>query len=368
MGLRVLHLIDSGGLYGAERMLLALAEEQIKQGLEPTILSAGDPETVEKPLEREARRIGVSVLPWRMKPGLNLSEAYRILRWAKRHRIQVLHSHGYKFNILLGVWPKSQFKGAARVCTCHGYTAPMLAPTFNLRRSVDQFLVRTRYYAASLVPTDSDACLNSKKNKVFIPNPLPGDLYQEDEGWAERRGPSTSPFKLVALARLSAEKGVEELLTALGRLHRSGVAVRLDLYGEGELGQDFRRWIDSQGLAEVVNMKGFTDHPVAAMKSADAYILPSRSERMPMTVLEAMFLGLPIIATRVGAIEYMLEGYEPSYMAEPGNSHGLEKSILDALNGPKYAPSDVVRQCLTKFAPPRVCCEYTQLYERALFS
>jgi hypothetical protein len=44
MGTRILHLIDSGGLYGAEKMLLSLVEEQVRQGLEPMILSAGEVE------------------------------------------------------------------------------------------------------------------------------------------------------------------------------------------------------------------------------------------------------------------------------------------------------------------------------------
>ncbi len=54
--MKVLHLIDSGGLYGAEIMLLNLVQEQIKSGLNPIILSVGVPEIVEKPIEIEAKK------------------------------------------------------------------------------------------------------------------------------------------------------------------------------------------------------------------------------------------------------------------------------------------------------------------------
>ena len=72
MGMKVLHLIDSGGLYGAEKMLLSLVQEQVSQGLEPMILSAGEPGIDVKPIETEAKRKGLPLTPWRMSPGLNL--------------------------------------------------------------------------------------------------------------------------------------------------------------------------------------------------------------------------------------------------------------------------------------------------------
>jgi hypothetical protein len=121
-GLRVLHLIDSGGLYGAERMLLALVAEQIRQGLAPMILSAGDPGIDDKPLETEARRLGLPVTAWRMRPGLNLREAWRIATWARSGRYQVLHAHGYKFNILLALLPRRvRGRDSVFVTTLHGY-------------------------------------------------------------------------------------------------------------------------------------------------------------------------------------------------------------------------------------------------------
>ena len=96
MGLKILHLIDSGGLYGAEKMLLSLVKEQVQQGLQPMILSAGELEIDEKPLEAEARRKGLPVTPWRMKPGLNLKESWKILVWAREHGYKLLHSQDRK--------------------------------------------------------------------------------------------------------------------------------------------------------------------------------------------------------------------------------------------------------------------------------
>ncbi len=88
MSLRVLHMIDSGGLYGAENMLLDLVEEQQRQGLQPLILSAGTPDIEEKPLEVQARRRGLPVEPFRMRAGLNFRKGMELLRFAQREEIR----------------------------------------------------------------------------------------------------------------------------------------------------------------------------------------------------------------------------------------------------------------------------------------
>ena len=103
--MKVLHLIDSGGLYGAEKMLLALVKAQLSQGLEPMILSAGELTIPQKPLEIEATRLGLPVIPWRMKPGFNIGESRKILKWAVANDYDILHSHGFKFNVLLSNGP-----------------------------------------------------------------------------------------------------------------------------------------------------------------------------------------------------------------------------------------------------------------------
>jgi hypothetical protein len=64
--MKILHIIDSGGLYGAEVMLLNLVAEQIKLGLDPTIASIGEKNIDEKPLEAEALKRGFKVKKFRM--------------------------------------------------------------------------------------------------------------------------------------------------------------------------------------------------------------------------------------------------------------------------------------------------------------
>ena len=84
MTIKVLHIIDSGGLYGAELVLLNLATEQRALGLDVAIASIGEPGIAEKPVEAEAVRRGLAVERFRMRAGPNYRGALKILRHARR--------------------------------------------------------------------------------------------------------------------------------------------------------------------------------------------------------------------------------------------------------------------------------------------
>ena len=120
--MRILHTIDSGGLYGAEVMLLALVEEQIKLGLQPVIASIGEKVIEPKPLEVAARQKGFAVEVFQMFPGPNVAGAMKILRYAWRNHFDIIHSHGYKSNVLFGFLPRS-IRKLPMVTTHHGYTS-----------------------------------------------------------------------------------------------------------------------------------------------------------------------------------------------------------------------------------------------------
>ena len=124
MGMKVLHLIDSGGLYGAENMLLDLAEEQQRKGLRPLIVSAGTPDITGKPIEAEARRRGLAVKQFRMRAGLNFRKGMEVRRCAQREG----------FHILRGLLPRVSRQIPA-ITMLHGYAhaSPFSILWFNHR-------------------------------------------------------------------------------------------------------------------------------------------------------------------------------------------------------------------------------------------
>ena len=103
-------------------MLLNLVAEQIKMGLKPTIASIGEKGIAEKPLETEALERGFAVKKFRMIPGPNSVGAFEVLRYARQGGFDLMHSHGYKGNIMFGLMPR-RLRGIPIVTTLHGYTS-----------------------------------------------------------------------------------------------------------------------------------------------------------------------------------------------------------------------------------------------------
>src|SRR5579871_1655840 len=106
--MRILHLIHSEGVYGAERILLYLAREQQERGDFPIVGSMRDPGTPPTDFEKLAQAYGVPVEPLRIVPRPSPSAVAALLGCARKHVADVIHSHGYKGNILLGAVPRSR--------------------------------------------------------------------------------------------------------------------------------------------------------------------------------------------------------------------------------------------------------------------
>ncbi|WP_191965283.1 glycosyltransferase [Marinobacter halotolerans] len=314
-GLKVLHLIDSGGLYGAEKMLLALAKEQIRQGFEPMILSAGEHGVNEKPLEAEAKRLNIPVMPFRMKPGLNFKQAWKILRWAREQRYQLLHSHGFKFNVLLGMFPRN-ISRIPIVTTLHGYVH---APRFSnlwLYQQVDQLAIR-RMKGVVLVGAAMKKEFPGKLSSghaVVIPNGL--DLSAlEMSSLALMDEPFKSFFAshepvILGIGRLSKEKGFDRLISAFSEFKKDFPRSGLVIVGEGGCRQQLEELVSQLSVEEDVLMPGYCSYVPVLLRHSQALVMPSLSEGLPITLLEAMSLKVPVVASAVGEIPRVLSDGE----------------------------------------------------------
>jgi glycosyltransferase involved in cell wall biosynthesis len=339
MGMKVLHLIDSGGLYGAEKMLLSLVQEQVSQGLEPMILSAGEPGIDEKPIEAEARRKGLPLTPWRMSPGLNLKESWKILKWAQKNNYNLLHSHGFKFNVLLGMYPES-LRHIPMVVTLHGYVhAPRYSKMW-LYESLDRFAIR-RMRGVVLVGEAMKKELPGKLSSghtVVIPNGLDISELQTlsmsslDEPFKSFF--DTHDLVILGIGRLSREKGFDRLLSAFSGFRKEFPTSGLVILGEGRLRQKFEALIEELGIKNDVLMPGYCSKVPVLLRHATALVMPSLTEGLPITLLEAMSLKTPVIASAVGDIPKVLgdgQGGELLSDVEPATiTRALEEAVTNS--------------------------------------
>jgi glycosyltransferase involved in cell wall biosynthesis len=309
-GMRILHVIDSSGIYGAETVLLNLATEQRARGDAPLLLSIGGQGVSEKAIEAEARQLGIECLPLRIRDGLNLAGGREIVRIANERRADIIHSHGYKGNILLGLQRRAS-RGVPVITTLHGWTATSTWSKLGLYRALDQRML-SRLEGVVLV---NDAMRQLSALAQLSPPPFTiangvtaaNSDAKTDAALADSIAALRARCSLLfgVVGRLSAEKNVAGLVEAL---HACAEAPRagLVILGTGPELDTVVGTIARLQMGDRVLLGGYVANARDYLPAIDALVIPSVTEGLPMVLLEAMAASLPVIATRVGEIPTVL--------------------------------------------------------------
>jgi glycosyltransferase involved in cell wall biosynthesis len=149
---------------------------------------------------------------------------------------------------------------------------------------------------------------------------------------AMRRG---EPGKQLALiGRLSLEKGHRVLLEAAGRLAADGTDFRVVLVGDGDLRPEIEHQIMTTGLGDRIELAGWQDHAGVReiLAASRALVLASFGEGLPVVIMEAMAMGLPVVSTDVGGISELVITDETGWLAPPGDAQQLAKVMKRALD------------------------------------
>jgi glycosyltransferase involved in cell wall biosynthesis len=140
-----------------------------------------------------------------------------------------------------------------------------------------------------------------------------------------RAQPGAEPARIVAVARLEAPKDPETLLRAMAPL--GDRPWELEWIGDGPMEPAVRRLAEHLGLASKVQFAGYRPDPAPALGAAQIFVLASRSEGFPRSILEAMRAGLPVIASEVGGVSEAVEHGVTGLLAAPGDAAGLTAAI-----------------------------------------
>lgn len=363
MRIKVLHLIDSGGLYGAEKMLLSLVQEQLRHGLEPVILSAGEMGVAEKPFEAEAMRRGLPVIIWRMKPGLNLRAGREIAAWANANEFSILHSHGYKFNILIGLLSRKQ-RTVKFVSTIHGYTEASVFSKLFVYKVIDCVL-SYRPDRVVVVSAGLKKSLLSKNNIQFIPNGI-----NVDENNADWFAPAThiGPY-IAVVGRLSIEKAVDRAIAAFARIVSQYPDYSLVIVGDGPEKKRLKMVAIDFGISERIVFTGYSDCADVYIRNADALLISSQTEGLPLTLLEAMFYKTPTVSTPVGEIPSVLGRGDFGYLSSDLTESSIAQALVKLLGNPVQASEKAelaYARLLDEYTSDKMNKRYYALYQEIL--
>lgn len=153
------------------------------------------------------------------------------------------------------------------------------------------------------------------------------------------RSAAKNEMRILTVARLAPEKGLEHALTAVAGLYRKrpDLALRYRVIGGGPLKAALQARAEQLGLAGVVEFSGPQDQEVVrtALREADVFLLPSLAEALPIAIMEAMATGLPVIATDVGGVSELVRDRETGRLVPSGDPGRLEAAMLDLIAAPR---------------------------------
>ncbi|MEP7242418.1 MAG: glycosyltransferase [Gammaproteobacteria bacterium] len=235
---------------------------------------------------------------------------FAVARTLRQYRVNIVHTHGYRATVLGAI--AAQLTGARLVRTEHGSLEPVTGAG-RLKRSLNIFLERlaSRHLADAVVFVSKDIGRHSRGasatvRQEVIYNGIQPIAPSTVRGVPEGLDDAPELFNMGIVGRLVPVKGHLTLLAAVGRL-RNTQDLRLYVFGSGPLEDECRCFCQANGLGEIVKFLGFRQNIHDYLARLDLLVMPSRHEGLPYTLLEAMYLGVPVVATRVGGIAEAIE-------------------------------------------------------------
>lgn len=349
--MKVFHLIDSGGFFGAERVLVVLAQQQMLHGHDVTIISAGKLSQAEKPIEVEAQKIGLPVIKWR--GGI----FRKLVDIAKANPSAFFHSHGYKFNILLAALMFAN-KNMKAVATVHGYTNAPAYSKLWLYYLINRLALKKLKGIAFVSSQAAEASrIKLTRNNKVIFNGMPDKSAVSGIDFSS----GSCPDYLIAVGRLSPEKAFDNLLLAFNKVAAKYPDISLVLVGDGPE-RDKLKALAKNNYRVV--FKGQVDNPIPLIENSRALIISSNSEGLPVVLLEAMRAGRDIVSTSVGAIPDVLNHQKNGILCEPGNDLSLYHAIDAVLQLQKGVLGDAAKACFREnFTAEKMYIKYDDWYQ-----
>jgi glycosyltransferase involved in cell wall biosynthesis len=147
-----------------------------------------------------------------------------------------------------------------------------------------------------------------------------------------------SQIRLLSVGRLDPEKGTIYLLQAMSELVAKGkMEIVLNLVGNGAENQSLQYEVKKRRLEKHVHFLGYVSHGphlLSIYRQSTVFVLPSLTEGWPQTLFEAMASGVPIVATKVGGIPYLIRDGENGLLVSPASpgeiSHAVERLVSDS--------------------------------------
>jgi glycosyltransferase involved in cell wall biosynthesis len=353
---------------GVERHILSLLVGLRSYGIEALLVLFNDGE-----LAAQVRNEGIEpiILSGRNRSLWSTSQALAgILR---QRQIRIVHVHGYKATVFCAL-ARTEYP-FAMVKTEHGLPEPMAGwPLRVLRMLRDRFYHfldtrATRMAAATVCYVTAELRVHHMRAHAgLLTTVIPNGVANMDRKQFERPPElHRNWFNLAIVGRLDTVKGHRVAIEALSASSTPSDA-HLQFLGAGPTEASLRALAQQRGVADRVHFLGFRRNVYDYLAHCDILLMPSLHEGLPYTLLEAMALGTPIIASRVGGLAEVLQEGITGLLPPPGDPISIAHAIAELRRAPEYRRrmgEHAQRLQRTTYSVETMSSRYRAIYQRA---
>lgn len=329
--MRIAHVVAPAAFGGLESVVAGLARSQRARGHEVLLLALLDEGDVSPSWLGDVGSAGVRVEISRVRRRAYLRERKQALQVLAHHAIEVVHTHGFRPDVVVGA--AARRAGRIACSTVHGFVRQgvrgHLYAWVQLRalRGFDRVIAVSRDLEALLkstgIPSATVRCITNGATADTEP------LARDDARRA--LGLPTHGLVIGWVGRVSAEKGPDLLIEAFARI--SDPAAVLCVIGDGGQRTATEARAAELGLGERVVFAGAQRGAASLLAAFDLVVLSSRTEGTPMIVLESGMAGVPVVATPVGGVPDAL-GEDGGWLTDSTDPTSIARAIDDALAQP----------------------------------
>jgi glycosyltransferase involved in cell wall biosynthesis len=331
--MRILHVISSGGIYGAEAVILNLSRTLNEQGHTSLLGIFSNSSNPNLQLHERALAEGIEshLISCRGQVDRSVPAAIRAL--AATTGADLIHAHGYKADVY--AYLAMRRSSTPLVSTCHTwYDDNRLVWLYGV---IDRRVLR--HYNAVVAVSD-DVCQRLLDSGVapdrihFIRNGI--DLRPFTNATPSLRHLATPEGLLIGwVGRLTRDKGPDLFLRAIAQLRPEFPTARYLMVGEGPYRPECERLITNLSLGDIVHLLGQRSDMPAVYASCDLMVSSSRLEGLPMAILEGMATSLPWVATSVGAVPLAIHDGQNGILISPENVEFLATNMARLMRNPE---------------------------------
>jgi len=353
--MKIVHLADSMEMGGAEKLIGLLCRLQREQGHDPSVHCLYQVGVLGEELRADGFEVTLHATP----AGGRARSIYKRFKIAKP---DVVHCHNATAAIV-GAIPARLAGAKTIVVTRHG----LVAPPYILRREL-KFAAVSRWCDWIVA-----VCEAARGNLVAAPFAMSQKIVRVYNAAPALHCNGTPPpvksgFTLLHVARLSLAKDQGTLLRAFAMAKVRVPDLRLWIVGDGSLRSTLEALAQQLELTGSVTFFGEQRDVAPFFAAADLFLLSSVTEGVPVSLLEAMSIGLPAVVTDVGGMSEIARLSRATKVIPPSNPAVLAEAIQQvALSRTELLPlRDLALQCFTaNFTPERMADEYMRLYQNA---